>query len=338
MLALSIQGYRSIQYMVHFTSFFNFYRIIYFCKIYHGIRGISSNGRAIALHAIGSGIDTRILHFLTMLRNIIFVFDLNNLIDAYAIYFEKLFKWRNTSLNLVWIFLLLVCARFPKYGVGFVITFLTMHPIKLARILQLPNQAGHNESLPGAPRSYLDSAALNLAAYTKSLFDCWATYWNSEEERYFFRFLPFQIYGCVCALLFIVWDLHDCISAALLFPFIYFTAPRYMNPLKFAMEVHHLLCIAAEIVNFRRTAILNRIDQVDLVDHGQRLCWKVEVMENQRWWAGIGWSDGMLQGDPGQWSSITGISRRQGMEFYQALEPYGKGPWAAGSRCTKKLR
>lgn len=273
-----------------------------------------------------------------MLRNIIFVLDLSNLIDTYAIYFEKLFKWQNASLNLIWIFLLLVCARFPKCGLGFVIVFLTMHPITLARILQLPSQAGRSEgSPPSAPRSYLDSAALKLATHVKSFIDGWAAYWDSEEDQYFFRFIPFQIYGCVCTLIFIVWDLHDCISAALLFPFIYFTAPRYMHPLKLAMELHHLLCIAAGIVNSRRTAAFHRIDQIELMDHGQRLWWKVEVMENQRWWAGIGWSDGMLQGDPGQWSSITGIGRRQGMNFYQALEPYGEGPWVAGNSAQRRF-
>ena len=48
-----------------FLKFFFIYSILFLASFYH--RGISSNGRALALHARGTGIDTRILHYIASL-------------------------------------------------------------------------------------------------------------------------------------------------------------------------------------------------------------------------------------------------------------------------------
>ncbi|PJF17184.1 hypothetical protein PSACC_02982 [Paramicrosporidium saccamoebae] len=48
--------------------------------------------------------------------------------------------------------------------------------------------------------------------------------------------------------------------------------------------------------------------------------WSVQIYENQRWWAGIGWSNDLLRNEPMKYSNADGSEGASSIDHYQRLE------------------
>ena len=255
-----------------------------------------------------------------ILSSIKLLLRLNELGDIFLDYILALLHWRNYETCFQLLFVLHGVFSYPLISACLGITLLITWPLVLVHIFCLPKFSTFAAGQTLKDISLQPAKTLNKVYY---IGDSITNYWNPQEGRYIYSFIPFQCYSLAFVVALAIFRPAELLAAVLILCFLWNT-PIGISKLPFLMELHYIMQNIVAIAHISNP--LRSIDSLKYVNK-QEILWDVEIWENQRWWVGVGWTSDLLQNDPGPWSDRQMKCSRANCEPYFLLEPCIVEPW-----------
>lgn len=166
----------------------------------------------------------------------------------------------------------------------------------------------------------------------------WVRAWKTREasRRLCYRITFFQVQALALAILICTVRISELLEIMLILLMVAGSPPLgvvLLYYLSVFVNIFHCALIIGNYLNSDQST--EGIDSLRWISI-KFLEWKVSIYENQRWWAGIGWTSELLQQDPGPWSSQDGTFGIKSPDFYEPLGRFGKTTgWVMGIMLAK---
>jgi hypothetical protein len=161
----------------------------------------------------------------------------------------------------------------------------------------------------------------------------WLKFWIFREERrlgFGFFLHPSHFVLAIVTVFILVFGFNEIFCVSVIATMI-INGPAGNQVGKITLSCWNALIISVLLgEHFSITKRMQGIDEFEWCETAT-LKWNVQICENQRWWAGIGWSAELLRDDPRSWSNTMGNLGLRDPHIYRGIVNWNVSDWIYGS-------